>query len=370
MKKIIISSTELRVALDKALTCITPNSSFLPISDFMLFHAGDEGTYIQLSDTKNHIRLKLDFETDAPGSLVVKHAELKKYLKLIPECPLVIKRLPKKDDAVSVVANGDSGRLPAEAAGAYPAFHKITAGQHIVIDRKQFKSTIEKAVKFTDRHSYSTVSGNVLISGNEKGLTIYSSDGYVAYTKSIPCKGAIGRFSFSPNIDQMLNIADDDQVKISVDNYKFQVEANGAVMLGVLFNQNYPPIERFFENYPEKFFKVNKAQFRSAVKRAVVFQSGSFSMLKLVFEEVLTIYSVDAALSLSFNTSLPYEADEPLRFSIGFTGEYLLKVIESREEEELTFFYTTPKYPLYINKDDEVSMVMTVDLDQYESQKQ
>ena len=124
MNKITISSKPLKAALDKALTCVNVASSITPICEFVKLTTEGGNTCMHITDLKNFIATDLAFEYDAPGTLLISHIELNKYLALIGDIPLTIER-SSKQSVVTITAGDDIAEIPIEKEDAFPKLNFI-----------------------------------------------------------------------------------------------------------------------------------------------------------------------------------------------------------------------------------------------------
>lgn len=361
MNQIIINSKILQEALEKVLSCVNIATAISPMCEFVKFTADEEETFIEVTDMKNFIRLQLEFNPDIKGSLVISHIELLKYLKLLPDCSLSIKKHETNQVAI-VIANDDIAEIPTEKLDDYPLFDPVKSEDQITVNRKSLKASIDKALNFNDTDK-SLVTYNILLSTEGSGLDIYSANRNIAYKNNIACKGKFGRHPFNIDIRTMLSIIDDEVIHISVSRFKFQIEAKNAILQGVLFSEKFPAVENYFKTYPTNSFKLNRSEFDSVLRKAEIFSNSKVHKVRMAFNGELMISTTDVDYNKAFDTRIPYESDSKMDLIIGFDISLLLRAIKIEEEDNLTFLYEGNMHPMYLTRGEEAALIMPMKID-------
>lgn len=160
------------------------------------------------------------------------------------------------------------------------------------------------------------------------------------------------------------SFADDEAVKLYIDNSKLILKIANTVMMSSIMNGQYPKYNQLIPQSSPKQAVINVQMLVTALERVAIMVSEKTNIVKFEFSDNKLILSANTP---DFGASedavdIHYEGEE---LKIAFNYKYILEAIKNIDADEIVFGLNTPLSATVIkpNKDiDYISLVMPVQI--------
>ena len=345
---------------------VTPARSTLPILSSVLVSAIDGKLSFQATDLEISQVIYVPATITTDGSVAITHRTLLEITSEIPEGEIEI----EVDDALKVQINTSFGSysIMGKPSEEFPSLPNIDNQQTVHLLASLLKRVIEKTSFAASRDELKPSLMGVLFHFLEVELLLVATDGHrLAKHK---CTGFSGEGYQGDNIVpvKFLNILSayiegDEMVTLNIGDNHIMMEGRETTLYSRIIDERFPEYESVFPKDNDKFLKVNREAFLSAVKRVSIFSNKTTRQIALRLSPEgmeVTTEDVETVSSARETLSCEYEGD-PL--VIGYNSSYLHDLISHIDGSTVHMEFRSPVtaavvYPEQQQENEELIMLL------------
>lgn len=343
--KFVISSSVLSARLQAVGRVITSKNS-LPILDCFLFYIKNGKLTITASDNETTITTWTELvECDAEITFAVNAKTIQDAIKEIPEQPLDIY---VNDNTLEITVEYLNGKYQfmGQPADEYPTPPELTEETAtLTVPTARLLNGLSRALFATANDNIRPVMNGVFFDIKEDGLTIVATDARkLAMTTLTEGKGSTNAAFILPKKPATLakNILqkETDDAVVRLNDRNAVVTTNNYTMTCRLVEGNYPNYRSVIPQDSPNQATVNRTALLSALRRVLIFSTGTKALIKLRIEaNKLEVSSQDIDFAMSAEEAMFCDYSG-MPITIGFDGAYLLDLLNNVEGEDVVFKLT------------------------------
>lgn len=310
MKTFIISSRDLTAKCEKLVRVISSKNS-LPVLDNFVFDVNQSELCITAADTENWAIGKLDLvENDSIFTFGINARTLVTALKELPEQPLTF---TIEDNNVTISYANGQFNMPTADVMDFPAIPKMMNTEQspvadIILSIDSIKRIFSRAPQFIEMDELRPVMGGICFDYGEK-LEAAASNGHLLIKITEKCQATDkGRFIMSVKTAKLAESfigKDETELTIRHNHTNSYIGFESFELYSRLIEGRYPNFNSVIPTDYTDFIDIDKREWFSAIKRALVLSSASTGLLKYIIQGMeMTISGEDIDFSTKAETNM------------------------------------------------------------------
>jgi DNA polymerase-3 subunit beta len=343
--KLSCSASNLVAALQIVSRASSPRTA-LPALAGILLEAGESGTKLAATDLELGLEVELEAAVERPGTVVLPRLFVD-VVRTLSGDQVTIERREGEGD-VELIAGASRFHLRTLSADDFPRVSR-PQGEPIKIAAAPMAETIDRVAKAASRDDARPILTGVLVSGEEKTLTMVATDSYRLSVKRTelesPLTAPLQANVPARALRELSRLVADgaDEIEVWLDSNQAVFRAGGVILSSRLIDGQFPNYRQLLPESFEHEVRLPQTEFLEVVTRVSQLAQRN-APLKLAFSEgELTVAAETPEIGdASESMPAPFQG-EPLE--IGFNPEFLRDGIDTVGGEELVLKLISPLRP-------------------------
>lgn len=268
----------------------------------------------------------------------------------------------KKSNSLNIKSGKANFKIVGLPKEEFPQLPVFKDKDSITLDQKTLKEMMNLTDFAISKDDTRYVLNGILLSVKGDNLEMVSTDGrrLAAASKKLSKKTLVDRAVIVPTktaqeVKRML--LDDGEVKIHFSDNQVLFTFPKSFVLSRLIEGEYPNYKKVIPDKSPKELRVLREDFLSATKRASIFTDQDSMAIKLnIKKKKMTISKNTAFGEAKEEIDIDYTGDDDIE--IGFNPRYLIDVLKSLEDQEITFEVNDSSKPGVIRRGGEYTYVV------------
>lgn len=342
------------------LTRAISTRSTLPILGNILVDAGS-GDHLELTATNLDltIRVKLEAEINAPGSISVPGKLLSEYISSLPEGPCSLE-INEEKLQLRILSAGNRTTFHGMAASEFPPVAVPVATHPVQVDAEELGEAITKTIVAASGDDAAAMLTGIAVQVQEGKLVLAATDRHRLAVTSVAVTGdgaLSGRSAIVParHMSEIARAIQKDQgivhLSLAENGNQIFVESGEIYIASRLIEGNYPNFRQVIPSQAEQTLKISRTDFLGAVKTAAVMARETAHPVSLILEDsTLTLRSGTAEVG-DHEVSMPAQMEgDPL--DISFNARYLMDALGCISSDTVDISFSGKKNPCVIRPGD------------------
>jgi DNA polymerase III subunit beta len=315
-----------------------PNRSTLPILSNLLLEAKNNELIITATDLEICIRKKVAVEVIQPGKITVLGKKFYDILKEIPSEEVLIEET--KNFGVIIRGEKCYFKLLGFSPQEYPDIPKIE-GKSFKVDAEKIAAMISKTYFACSKEETRYVLNGILFDFQEKSLKLVASDGrrLALYQEDIKTDW-VGKYIVPQKaVSELLKMSEKTEgqltISLSERNNQIAFALPQTELITRLIEGEFPNYEDVIPPASKNNLKLKTKDFFQAVKRAYLMTTTESIAIKIEFSKNKVIISKTTPELGEGREELELEYKGE-NMVIGFNPQYLLDILKTIDQEEVT----------------------------------
>lgn len=342
-----VSSASLSAKL-QTISKVQVSKSSVSILENILFRMTDSGLQLTASDNENTIITYVETtDSDYQGQFCIKSKTIIDAIKEIPDQPITIEVNDETKEIHLSYQNGhyDLGGVPADDFPEVPT--DIEALASITISDKALLTGISRCIFATASDEIRPIMNGIFFDVTTAGTTFVASDGRkLVRNANMNVKGDNDTSFILPKkpaqlIKNMIS-GDDLQTTINISQKSAVIHLPEYTMVCRLIEGRFPNYNSVIPTDNPYYATIDRMSFISALRRVLVCANEASGLVKLQFENNTLLVSckgIDLASGAEESIICEYSGN-PIK--IGFTGSFLLDILNNMGSESVTIKLADP----------------------------
>lgn len=350
-------------ALTQQLRVINAKNTVAILDCFKLHNEGERTLVITASDIEITSRLAIEIESPEEGGELCINAS--KFTDIVRKLGDKSMTFSTKGNEATITCGKGVYILPILEANEYPIREIPHTGFFSLPTSTLIEGfNVTKGALSTDTIRPTLCGVNMNILEDNKGIDFVGTDTHQLIVCHTESEGLQPRSIIIPakTVNLALNIfAKYPDIEIAVTERNITFRTENATLMSVLIMGNFPNYNRvMLQNAPYKI-KVNRKEMLDVIGRVASFASSATNLLRLEDNGMMEL-KISAKDYDHAQTAEDYiMADGTMNgIIIGFSSEYLTRVLSIFNEDEITLQITDPARPLLIEEGNIKSIIMPI----------
>ncbi len=242
-----------------------------------------------------------------------------------------------------ITSNSSIYKLNISDPEEYPILPKIPEIKPIILPEEQLKRTLKMILRAGKESEY-----GILIKLEPNSIKFVTTDGIVlaekTITKSLPKNSQMKinlDFTTVSELEKLLKESKE-EIKIYIDKSKIFFQCENFLFYSSLLNREFPNYKDFIPTSENKFFKFNKEEFLTKLKRTKLISSS----VRLITNDKKNLILKSGSPNLGEGTESIEKGEIPLQIEIQFTSDRLIDIVEAINENEVNFEFFGKEKPI------------------------
>lgn len=358
--KLHLSKGDLFQGIQSVQSAISSRST-LPILGNILFEATDKGVRLSATDLEVGIRTWVKADVIEEGAVTIPAKILADFLRTLDD-NREIKIEVQENNKIEIRSGRDRLSVTGLPKEDYPVLPEFEEGKSVAIDKKTIQDMIRKTMfaASSDETRY-VLNGVHLIVEGAKATAVATDGRRLAFAqKSIPDNGLqIKVIIPTKAVQEVLRLVSDDKseeknLKISFTDNQGSFSDGATVILSRLIEGHFPNFEQVIPKTRDIQLRLDRAELLASVTRAAVGTLERGGSIRMSLSKNLIRIQAAAQGRVEVESELPtnYEGSE---FDIAFNPLYLIDVLKSLDQKEVSIELTTALNPGVVRPADDES---------------
>jgi DNA polymerase-3 subunit beta len=362
--KLITSTSELLAQLQTVSRVASTRSAVQALAGVMIAANSDSPTQLLATDMEVGLRVPLDAQVEAPGSVVLPARLLLEVVRSLPGGEVTMALRAAEQD-VELRSGGATFHLRTLRAEDFPTLPQASADARVSLPAEAIAQTVLRVARSASRDETRPVLTGILMSASGQELRMVATDSYRLSVKQTaldpPLDGSLEANVPARALQELVRIAQqspDDALSVSVGQNQVVFELGDVVLSSRLIDGQFPNYRQLLPESVEHELRLSTAELTEVVRR--------ISLLAQKNEPLRLTFSA-GSLTVSARTPDIGEASETIpvpfqgeTFEIGFNPEFLRDGLDSVESDELVLKLISPLRPGLIESPDDGEFVYLI----------
>ena len=324
---------------------VTPTRSTLPILSSVLVSTEEEKILLRATDLEISQSISIPAKIAAEGSVAVSHRTLQEIIAEMPEGELQIEVLD--DRRVQLTTSFGNYSIMGKPTEEFPALPEISNIQSVEFESDLLKKVIEKTAFAVSRDDLKPSLVGVLFRFETDNLKVVATDGHrlVRYTKSnYSVDSYQGDHILPVKFLSILSgyLEEGEKVSLKIGANHIMIQNGNTTLYSRLIEERFPDYESVFPSDNDKWFKTNRNELLSTVKRVSIFSNKTTHQIAFRLDaDELEVSTEDVETVSSAREGLPCEYQgDPL--VIGYNSYYLFDILSHLDGEIVKGEFKSP----------------------------
>jgi DNA polymerase-3 subunit beta len=347
--KLSASKNEMLAQLQTVSRVASTRSAVQALAGVMIIADVDKPAQLLASDTDIGLRVPLDAQTTAPGSVVLPARLLLEIVRSLPGVEVSMELRSAEQD-VELRSGSATFHLRTLRVEDFPKLPEPTADARVTLPAEAIAQTVLRVARSASRDETRPVLTGILMSASGQELRMVATDSYRLSVKQTaldpPLDGSLEANVPARALQELVRIAQqspDDSLAVSVGQNQVVFELGDVVLSSRLIDGQFPNYRQLLPESVEHELRLATLELTEVVRRISLLAQKN-EPLRLAFSE--------GSLTVSARTPDVGEASEAVpvpfhgdTFEIGFNPEFLRDGLESVESDELVLKLISPLRP-------------------------
>lgn len=345
---------------------VVSSRSTLPVLSNVLFETtGTEGIRLTGTDLEVGLSTKMRSKNQKEGVVTIPARKLYEVVKELADGEIQI--TVAKNNAVNIKVGKTYCRIMGLGNEDFPKLPEIDLQDAIELEQRVVKEGLSLTSFAISHDETRYVLNGVLLSIKENKIRFIATDGRrLAYVeKELPEKTTKGiEFIIPTKTVTELNkiLKDEGTLRIASAQNQVVFHLGDTYLISRLIEGHFPNYEQVIPKEEKTVGSVNRQAILAAVRRAALFTSQDAQAVKLDFVKDKILVSSHSPNLGEVKEELEANVDGD-DLSIGFNPHYLLDVLKTVGEENVSLFLTKPDKPgLFRTKDNYLYVIMPMQI--------
>jgi DNA polymerase-3 subunit beta len=323
--------------------------SALPVLLNFLLEAREGELIISAADLELGIKASVPARIEREGEVTV---NAKTFFDLINNISEEKIELEEKEGGLFLSANRTKAHFPVLPATEFPKLFEEKGEKTAVFKKKDFDDAVTKTVFAAAQDTTRPALSGLLISHEEKGITIVATDGYrLSLKRNLSMKNSGKKTDESMLVSarvikEVIGAKEDGELGLYVNPSSSQAvfEIGDTILVGRLIDAEYPDYQKIIPQDLTTKAEFDRQEALSAVRSCSVIAREAANIIKIAVGKNKLTFSAQASSTgeneVEIEAKVVGEENE-----IAFNARYLMDFLTNVSEERLTFEMTGPLNP-------------------------
>jgi len=331
----------------QALQTIISTKATLPILSNILIETQKNNIYMVATDLDVGISLNLPVEVIEEGGITIPAKRFSDIVRDLPEGGLEI--TVKKNNSIAIEAEKCFFKLMGLPRDEFPKLPKLQDKESITIEQSLLKNMLSLTSFAVSRDETRYILNGVLFVVRGKNIRLVATDGrrLALVNKELQSQATFKKEVIVPTkaIQEIFrNLEDQGDVKIVFGEKQISFQLDDTVVISRLIEGQFPNYEQIVPKEGKEKIVLDRERFLWAAKRVSNLTSPDSQSIKIdLFKDKLVFFKNSPDMGeAKEEIDIQHKGTE---FSVGFNPHYLIDVLKSLKDNDVSLELTGPESP-------------------------
>lgn len=362
--KIITNKEELVKAIQSLQNAISSKAT-LPILSNFLIETQKGKVHMAATDLDVGISLDLSVEIIEEGGITVPAKRFSDIIKDLPDGKIDIN--VRKNNSIAIESKKCFFKLMGLPKEEFPKLPKLQDKESLVVSQSLLKQMFNLTLFAVSHDETKYILNGVLFIIKGKKMRLVATDGrrLALIEKEVDVAANFKKEVIIPTKaiqELMRNLGDEGEVKVVFGENQISFQFNNMFLISRLIEGQFPNYEQVIPKEGKNKIVIDRQTFLWAAKRVSNLTSPDSQSIKIdLFKDKIIFSKTSPDMGeAKEEIDIEHKGDE---FSVGFNPQYLIDVLKSVKEENVSLELTGPESPGIIrSQDDYVYIVLPMQL--------
>lgn len=334
---------------------IVSTKATLPILSNILIETHKNKIHMAATDLDVGMSVDLPLEEiTEEGSITVPAKRLLEVIRDLPEADIEI--TVRKNNSITIEAEKCFFKLMGLPKDEFPKLPKLHDKQSISINQQLLKNMLNLTSFAVSHEETRYILNGVLLAAKGKHIRFVATDGrrLALIEKQLELPSGFKKEAIIPTkaIQELTrNLRDEGLVKIVFGEKQISFQFDNTVLVSRLIEGQFPNYEQVIPKEAKDKLVLEREKFLWAAKRAAILTSPDSQSIKLELFKDKLIFSKNSPDMGEAKEEIDI-AHKGQEFSVGFNPQYLIDVLKSLKDQNVSLELTGPESPGVIRAQD------------------